>query len=58
MCTFAIRTNDAFMTTATQSARILSKPNHESMVEAEGYISSKDFFTLLRQEVDKYYEGL
>lgn len=58
MCIFAIEINIAKMTVATQSARILRKPNHELMVNKESYISSKDFFSLLRQEVDEYYENL
>jgi len=55
---FCTTINHLTMTTTTKSATIPSKPLIEPKADVEKYISSKDFFTLLRREVDKYYESL
>ena len=46
------------MSTTTKPAPALSNPLMEPNLNPEKYISSRDFFTLLRREVDKYYESL
>ncbi len=46
------------MATITQSKSLPANPLIEPTIATEKYISSKDFFSILRKEVDKYYEGL